>query len=201
MFAIDLAWSPGTDLNGPILTALQEQVGLTLEATAGPVDVVVIDRADKPTPTSRPCSLRRRSEGERRAYRQCREATVDIPQSSVRDHALRDRVRSPRAGSIAATDPASRWPRSSAIQPRATGTCWGRPGRVRSGHKTRPLRNLIRAAYDVKAFQVVGGPSWIDTEHYDITRSHTLRRPSRNGTSGPKMGSGARCGAHSGHSR
>ena len=31
-----------------------------------------------------------------------------------------------------------------------------------------PLRELIMFAYDIRQFQMVGGPSWIDTERYDI---------------------------------
>jgi uncharacterized protein (TIGR03435 family) len=31
-----------------------------------------------------------------------------------------------------------------------------------------PLRLLIGAAYDVRDFQLIGGPGWINSEHYDI---------------------------------
>ncbi|MGE0592431.1 MAG: TIGR03435 family protein [Vicinamibacterales bacterium] len=64
-FDIDLTWTPDRmagggvgplepsppDPNGvSIFTALQEQLGLRLEATRGPVSVLVIDSIDRPTP-------------------------------------------------------------------------------------------------------------------------------------------------------
>ena len=71
-FDLDLQWTPerlpqpapgtpadqpirvnGTDIdpNGPsIFTALQEQLGLKLDSTKGPVDVLVIDHVEQPGP-------------------------------------------------------------------------------------------------------------------------------------------------------
>ena len=60
-FSFDFEFTPlprgaspdSTGTNDPavsIFTALQEQLGLKLESTRGPVDVIVIDHADRPTP-------------------------------------------------------------------------------------------------------------------------------------------------------
>jgi uncharacterized protein (TIGR03435 family) len=63
-FELDLTWTPDTlpnvppglppppfDPNGPSLfAALEEQLGLKVEATRGPVDVLVVDGVERPSP-------------------------------------------------------------------------------------------------------------------------------------------------------
>jgi uncharacterized protein (TIGR03435 family) len=63
-FDVDLQWTPelvgpaptpnanaaGTDAPPALVTAIQEQLGLKLEPTTAPIEVLVIDSAARPTP-------------------------------------------------------------------------------------------------------------------------------------------------------
>ena len=50
-FDVDLQWTldESPDPGSSIFTALQEQLGLTLKSTKGPVEVLVIDSVDRPS--------------------------------------------------------------------------------------------------------------------------------------------------------
>ena len=49
-FELMYAAEPSADSDAPgLFTAIQEQLGLKLEATKGPVDVLVVDRVERPT--------------------------------------------------------------------------------------------------------------------------------------------------------
>jgi uncharacterized protein (TIGR03435 family) len=54
LYDVDLTFAPNpadaADDFAPLPTAVQDQLGLRLEATRGPVDVLVIERIDRPTP-------------------------------------------------------------------------------------------------------------------------------------------------------
>jgi uncharacterized protein (TIGR03435 family) len=56
IYDVSLHWSPDFaqrdgDANAPSLAAaLQEQLGLTLQSTTAPIDVLVIDHIERPTP-------------------------------------------------------------------------------------------------------------------------------------------------------
>jgi len=50
LYDIDLEWAPTPDAAGlSIFTAVEEQLGLKLESGTAPLDVVVVERIERPT--------------------------------------------------------------------------------------------------------------------------------------------------------
>ena len=149
-FDLDLEWTPDAGANalptesGPsIFTALQEQLGLKLDSTKGPVDVLVIDGVKQPTsddlglaPTAPP---------------------PVVAQSPAGD------------ASGPAFEVASVKPNKSSDEPKGVRPI-GPGGRFIATRLT--LRELIRLAYGyptvLMAEQVVSGPSWLDSDYFDI---------------------------------
>ena len=50
-FDVELEWAPTPDVPDAvsIFTAVQEQLGLKLESSTAPLDVVIVDRLERPT--------------------------------------------------------------------------------------------------------------------------------------------------------
>jgi uncharacterized protein (TIGR03435 family) len=60
------------------------------------------------------------------------------------------------------------------LDPKADGAdSEGSPGLLRA---QMTLKRYIAYAYDVRDFQVMGGPNWIDLDHYDITAKLDYRQ-------------------------
>jgi uncharacterized protein (TIGR03435 family) len=57
----------------------------------------------------------------------------------------------------------------------------GGPGRYRATNI--PIGDLLRDTYDIKDFELIGAPDWLDTERYDIEA--TLENPVKRGDMGP----------------
>ena len=65
------------------------------------------------------------------------------------------------------------------LDPKADGAdSEGSPGLLRA---QMTLKRYIAYAYDVRDFQVMGGPNWIDLDHYDITAKLERIDPQRPG--------------------
>lgn len=39
------------------------------------------------------------------------------------------------------------------------------------------LRGLVETAYDIREFQIIGGPGWVNSEHYDISAKSPAGEP------------------------
>jgi uncharacterized protein (TIGR03435 family) len=120
---------PGVDPSGPPLaTALQEQLGLKLQAVRVPVEVLVIEHAE-PLSTGTPQAGAPPPTGRR---------TPAFEAASVKRNTsgeTRIRFETP-------------------------------PGRLTAVNV--PLRFLIRQAYRLPEARILGGPSWLDRDRFDI---------------------------------
>lgn len=74
------------------------------------------------------------------------------------------------AATLAAKQPAPAFEVAS-VKPNTSGDTEGSIGPRPGGYAATniPLRLLIIRAYELRAFQVAGGPSWIDGERFDVT--------------------------------
>jgi len=173
-----------------LFEALQAQLGLKLEPKKGMIDVLVVDHAEK-VPTARHLpSFAHRHETEFFANR-------FGPASSKGggERVMRGRVwllvkmatllagaATCLAGQTAAFEVVSVKPSPSLGTGMSISTSRG--GILDITNAT--LRALIVFAYNVRDFQVTGGPSWIDTDRYDIAA-----RPPHDDAEAPATGDAA----------
>ena len=66
------------------------------------------------------------------------------------------------------------------VKPNRSGESGGSFGTRPGGQlvvRNNTLRNMVRNAYGVQNFQIVGGPDWFDRDRFDITAKATLAEP------------------------
>jgi uncharacterized protein (TIGR03435 family) len=168
-FDLDLKWTPDQlpqgppptgapplqiDPNGPsIFTALQEQLGLKLEPQQGPVDVLVIDGAERPTTDFEP------------------DAAPPQPAQSPRPEPF-PQAASSQPPTVAVSQPPTPLEFEVASVKRTKSFVGGpgvsyRPGSQFAATNVT-LRRLAVLAYQVQEYQLDGLPSWNRTAHFDV---------------------------------
>jgi uncharacterized protein (TIGR03435 family) len=150
-----LTWTPDevqADDPGPSLsTAIQEQLGLKLESTKAPVEMIVIDHAEKPSNNFEPPA----AEQEHALHNVAPQVAVAAkPQSQP----------APPVGKPLAFEVASIRPSNSSDRRTLLG---GDAGRFTANNVT--VKKLIENAYGIKDFQISGGPGWAASDLFDIS--------------------------------
>lgn len=132
---------PPAAFTGPSLTtALQEQLGLKLESTRAAIDVLVVDRIDRPTPNDalEPTAPQQPSVQKPTPPAPPQPAAPAFDVTSVRRNTSGDRGARQQfsEGRFAATNTS--------------------------------LRILLVDAFRIQSFQIVGGPEWLESARFDI---------------------------------
>jgi len=170
---------------GSLLTVLPEQLGLELKPQTAPVEVLVIDHAERP---SEPQAQNAGAIAPSLEVVSQKPSKSDDPPVRIRSQAQRTAAIAP-SYEIASIKPnkfnnptgriESQAQNTTMIEPRyevasikpnkSTGDMirlTGRPDGFTGTNIT--LQMLIRNAYEVEDDQISGGPSWIESEKYDI---------------------------------
>ena len=133
---------PPAAFTGPSLTtALQEQLGLKLESTRAAIDVLVVDRIDRPTPND---ALEPTAPEQPMAVQKSTPPAPPQPAAPAFD-----------VTSVRRNTSGDRGARQQFTEGRFAAT-------------NTSLRILLVDAFRVQSFQIVGGPEWLETARFDI---------------------------------
>ena len=144
------ASTPNDESKPSVFTAVQEQLGLKLEAQKGPIETLVIDQAEKPSVDGAELSALQAAPSPSQAAPTAAPVAMAVP------------------GKLPEFDVASIKPTGPNIN-EINGAYTYPGGRVECVGCT--LQYLVMLAFDVQYWQVSGGPSWIEISRgtrYDI---------------------------------
>lgn len=135
-----LQWAPGPDDSASRLSAISEQLGLQLTPQTGPVEMIVIDRAEPAETVAGNTSLLK----------------------PVSTHAQR---RDTQSGSGELQDVSVK-----PLGPVTTGIIRERFTVMNEqANFTGTLREILKFAYQINDAQLSGGPAWLTTDLYEVT--------------------------------
>jgi uncharacterized protein (TIGR03435 family) len=137
-----LQWAPGKDESASLISAMPEQLGLQLTRQTGPVEMIVIDRAEPAETVAGTASL-------------LKPVTAQVS-------AQADPQSSASFASVSIT------PKGTA-DPKAVLRTRIEQHNGSAEFENQSLKDLLRIAFGVDASQISGGPDWISSSLYDMT--------------------------------